>query len=193
MTYMNGDNADCQADRNEGPKTPALLTRTPSGQTDVNTLDAAAFETLRQIMLGRQYGLRLDEDALQESLLILVRRPPLYYSEAAMYGWIRRVAICRMFNACRRKRPVADSAATEAHATSRAPVGDRHLVDRIDHLRDCLERLSNDDRIAVRMFYYEGMNCAQIATYLGTTPGAIWTRLRRARILLRRLIEEVEA
>lgn len=61
-----------------------------------------------------------------------------------------------------------------------------------DTLWQAVQRLKQDQREAVVLFYYEDLPTEEIARIVGATPGAVRTRLSRAREQLRRMLEEVE-
>ena len=53
-----------------------------------------------------------------------------------------------------------------------------------------VQALSQDQREAVVLFYYEDLPTEEIARILGTTPGAVRVRLSRAREKLRSILKE---
>jgi RNA polymerase sigma factor (sigma-70 family) len=53
-------------------------------------------------------------------------------------------------------------------------------------VRDAVALLPSAQRDAVLLHYIEGLSCEEIATALGSTPGAVKARLHRARVDLRR-------
>jgi RNA polymerase sigma-70 factor (ECF subfamily) len=59
---------------------------------------------------------------------------------------------------------------------------------RDDVLHDALARLGEDDAELLRLWAWEQLGPAEIATVLGVTPNAVSLRLRRART---RLVEEI--
>jgi RNA polymerase sigma factor (sigma-70 family) len=78
-------------------------------------------------------------------------------------------------------------AATEARVLAAA--GSRVTLDEREPLadvRDAVLLLPSAQRDAVLLHYIEGLSCQEIATALGTTPGAVKARLHRARVDLRR-------
>jgi RNA polymerase sigma-70 factor (ECF subfamily) len=63
-----------------------------------------------------------------------------------------------------------------------------------DHsdLRQVLGRLSEDLRIPLMLYYFDGHSTESVAATLGISPAAVHTRLSRARRELRKLLEEGE-
>ena len=58
-----------------------------------------------------------------------------------------------------------------------------------DSLRRAVERLPREQREAVVLFYYEDLPTEEIARVVGASPGAVRTRLSRARENLRTMLE----
>lgn len=59
-------------------------------------------------------------------------------------------------------------------------------------LRQAMTRLPTDDALALHLIYWEGLSTAEVAAYMGCTTGALWTRLSRARALLRAQLSSSE-
>lgn len=60
-------------------------------------------------------------------------------------------------------------------------------------LNRAFDTLTEDERLAVTLYYYEGYSTREIAQICDTTDGAIRTRLSRAREALRTRLSEQEA
>ena len=58
-----------------------------------------------------------------------------------------------------------------------------------DTLWRAVEQLPREQREAVVLFYYEDLTTEEIARVAGASPGAVRTRLSRARDKLRNLLE----
>ena len=58
-----------------------------------------------------------------------------------------------------------------------------------DSLRRAVEQLPREQREAVVLFYYEDLPTEEIARVVGASPGAVRTRLSRARENLRTMLE----
>src|SRR5437016_1269218 len=78
-------------------------------------------------------------------------------------------------------------AATEARVLEAAGFGVTYEEpEPLADVRDAVALLPPSQRDAVLLHYIEGLSCEEIATSLGSTPGAVKARLHRARIELRR-------
>ncbi len=56
-------------------------------------------------------------------------------------------------------------------------------------LRAALERLPQEYRMALMLYYFDGKSAGGVAEVLGTSEQAIYTRLSRARKMLRKMLE----
>jgi RNA polymerase sigma-70 factor (ECF subfamily) len=65
--------------------------------------------------------------------------------------------------------------------------------DRLSDLRRMLWRLPENYRIPLMLYFFDGRTTESIAATLDISPGAVYTRLRRARDELRSLLENAEA
>ena len=61
---------------------------------------------------------------------------------------------------------------------------------RADALHDCLDRLSEKSREAIRMRYFEGMRGKQVAEKLGRKPEVVYKALQRIYVTLAQCIEK---
>lgn len=127
------------------------------------------------------------EDAVQDTLLLLTTRIHDYRGEGSLEGWLVRIVA----SACRRmSRGVRNDASRHdsAHvAASAAPLPD-DLACRSElgqALQAALLALPRRDRLVALLAEVEGWTAIEIAGELGTTPGAVRTRLSRIRARLR--------
>jgi RNA polymerase sigma factor (sigma-70 family) len=121
------------------------------------------------------------EDAFQAAFLVLVRKAASIRRHASVGGWLFRVAYRLALHAraggARRERP-ADPADLALAAAARG--------DLWPDLDEEVQRLPEQYRSAAVLCYVEGRSQAEAARLLRTTPGAVNSRLKRAREILRR-------
>ena len=162
------------------------------------------YEKLVYRLAFQQMGNRSDaDDIYQEVFLRLVRHAAKIKSEEHLKAWLIRVTLncCNSLgvkNTQTRGVPYDD---TRARCSSDEdeqfsdpalqredlyPVeGDSESVVRAIH------RLAPDYRAVTFLFYYEEMSIAQIADALEITPGAVKTRLSRARQMLKNELKDL--
>jgi RNA polymerase sigma-70 factor (ECF subfamily) len=125
------------------------------------------------------------EDLVQEALLRGWRAFPRLRDRAATKAWL--FAIVR--NEFRRMR---GAAAADAESLEGVEVVDERQDLAGLEMRDALRALPATYAEALALQVLGGFECAEIARLLGTTEGAIMTRLTRARQALRRLVAPKE-
>ena len=120
---------------------------------------------------------------MQDVFLRLARTERDFESPDHERAWLVVVArnVCRneLKRARRRDRPLSDAAAAEA------PAGDGE-----NEVLAAIRALPEPYRTPVYLYYYEGWPTAKIARLTGRTESGIRTRLKRARALLKRALDE---
>ena len=123
------------------------------------------------------------EDITQETFLRLVRASPPFRDQDHCRAWLLRVAAnCAgdLFRAPWRKRDRPLEEAEGVPAPQPEPGG----------VLEAVLSLPESYHLPVHLFYYEGMSVEEIGAILGKRPGAVRTRLTRARAMLRDKLKE---
>jgi RNA polymerase sigma-70 factor (ECF subfamily) len=182
----------------------ALLQRLRAG-------DAIAAETVVRTHGGRMLAvaqaiLGCEQDSaevVQDAFLSAFRALPRFAGHSTLATWLHRIVV----NAClmrlrRRPRwrqvplddglPVSTGAGRQAQPASPRGESAGTLLEREEmraQVRQCLERLPEAYRTVLVLRDIEELDTEQTARQLGLAPGAVKTRLHRARQALRRLLE----
>lgn len=143
--------------------------------------DAAALEVVVRALipyLTRICGsVALDhgDDALQETMVAIVRNLGSLREPAALHGWARRVAVRESVRVAtgRRRTVPFDPSALELTSS----VGDGATAVEV---RDVLAQLSPEHRAVLVLRHVEGLNEAEMAEVLELAPGTVKSRLHRA-------------
>ena len=126
------------------------------------------------IALGR------GDDALQNTMVAIVRHLGSLREPAALHGWARRIAV--------------REAVRLASAGRTVPVDPGSLVDTLPELRDdatavevrtVLDQLAPEQRAVLVLRYLDGVGQREMAELLGVAPGTVKSRLSRARAAFR--------
>jgi len=126
-------------------------------------------------------------DAAQEALvkaftnLSKLRRP------AAFANWLCRIANGTALDRARRRKTEV-SLDESAHLPLEQPASRAEDADVAREVREALDTLPDASRLAVILHYVNGYSHSEVAEFLGTTEGAVKTRVSRAK---RRLREEM--
>ncbi|MET4052660.1 RNA polymerase sigma-70 factor (ECF subfamily) [Frigoribacterium sp. PvP054] len=132
-------------------------------------------------------------DLLGETQLVAWRRVDQLPGEPLaarlwMFGIARRV-LSTYRRAGARRAALADRLRREIEV--RGPVA--QPADDGDELRALLLELSHLDQEIIRLVHWEGFSLAEVATILDKRPGTVRSRYSRARVALRRAIENHRA
>jgi RNA polymerase sigma-70 factor, ECF subfamily len=128
----------------------------------------------------------------QDVFIQAFRRLPQLQEPEAFGGWIRmithRLAINRL---TRRRKPIAIEQETLDVACGQEddPLGNLLADERIQHVRDGLDRLGTLDRKTLEAFYLQGQSLIEMSDVFEAPIGTIKRRLHVAR---KRLAKEVE-
>lgn len=127
-------------------------------------------------------------DAVQDAFIRAYAR----WSRVRRYdrpdAWVRRVAINRSrdhFRAARRRRGYEDAAAVPEGVDSA-----ESRRDDADAVRVALAALPRQQRIAVTLYYLEGLDVAAVADSMNLSPGAVKFHLSKGRERLAPLLVE---
>lgn len=141
---------------------------------------AVAYATLRDASLAA--------DAVQEACLKAWHKRHTLADPACFAGWLLHIVRRCALDQLRARKPVQSLVATEPSSPA-GVVSDAsdELVRREldDKVRQALEELDDDSRLAVVMRYYDNAPARRIAEVLGCSPAAVDMRLKRARDRLR--------
>lgn len=100
--------------------------------------------------------------------------------------WLMRTALHRVHDHHRREYRKASVLRTVERMVE-AAVEPTEQLD-ILALHEALEKLPSRDLEVIRLTYWHGLSAGEVAAVLRVNPGAIWTRLYRARERLRTLM-----
>jgi RNA polymerase sigma factor (sigma-70 family) len=160
-------------------------TMTRPGQADPALVRAAqrgdpmALGELMEILapyIGRICGpiaLQDGPDATQEALITILRGIRSLKEPAALFGWVRVIAVREAVRVARRTARPSAIPVEEVSAAS-----DPELA--VD-VADTLARLTPEHRAVLMLRYVEGLDEIQAAQILSVPPGTVRSRLFRAR------------
>ena len=122
------------------------------------------------------------QDAVQQALLAVWAR-----RECVEFARLKPYLTRAVMNACR------DIQRARQKAIPMKEMPEMSYQPPDDVLADAVERLPEELRLPLLLHYMEGYKLAEIAGALGQSLPQLTSRLFRARKLLRRMLEEVEA
>ena len=164
--------------------------------------DEAAFRLLVERHIDRAYSIALRivgsaadaEDVVQDTMLkVWSRRGRWEHGRAKFSTWLYRVITNRCFDLLRRPRTEDVDGVPEVqdHQPDAVAVMERNEVS--DLLERAMQRLPEQQRVAVILSYHENMSNNEIADVMETTVSAVEALLKRGRQHLRRLLRRHES
>lgn len=130
-------------------------------------------------LASRPAGSQDGPDAAQEALIAVRRDQRSLRDPAALYGWVRVIAVREAIRVARRARhEIADELVDVPHP------GDPQLV---ADVRDVLARLSPDHRAVLVLRDLEGLDERSVSALLSVEVGTVKSRLHRARQSFRKV------
>jgi RNA polymerase sigma-70 factor (ECF subfamily) len=173
--------------------------------------DAAAFEQLvrdntgRMLSVARRYLRNEDDaqDAVQEAFLSAFKAIDRFEGEAQLSTWLHRIVVnsCLMRLRSRRRKPeesIEDQLPgflENGHLAEPTPGWRARADDLLESseqrrlVRERIEQLPEGHRTVLLLRDIEGYDTQRTAIELEISPGAVKTRLHRARLALREQLE----
>ena len=121
-------------------------------------------------------------DAVSEAIFKAWQKRAALREERMFETWLVRILIRECVNIQRKQKRIIPTEAPPEPA-------DEQSSD-YPELRDALDSLPQEQRVAVVLHYMEGYSVAEIASILHVFQGTISSRLHYARLALRKLLKE---
>jgi len=142
-------------------------------------------------------------DAVQDAFLSAYKAIHTFQENARLSTWLHRIAVnaALMRRRSMRRRPARSldellptfdhtgHHARAPHAWSDAPDTDERRAELTALLRECLDELPDEHREVLALRDIEGLDTSATARVLGISEPAVRTRLHRARLALRTLLD----
>lgn len=135
----------------------------------------------------------LAADAVQEACLKAWHKRASLADPQRFAGWLLHIVRRCALDQLRSRKPVQSLTGAEA-----GPAGETHdastpMMKREEdqRVREALDELDDESRLAVVMRYYDGCAAKEIAQVLGCSPAAVDMRLKRARDRLRQRLSDL--
>ena len=183
------------------PETLELVTRAQAG-------DRAAFDALVRATKQRAYSFALRvtgdhetaADAVQDAYVRAYTSLHRFRRRSAFTTWLYRIVVNASLDAMRsRSRAPEPLAALGEHGTeqrsldvvdvSATPHGEAERRERQAIVLRALQHLSEDHRTVLALFDLEGLSYEEIAEIVGVPLGTVKSRINRARLALRDVME----
>jgi RNA polymerase sigma-70 factor (ECF subfamily) len=148
-------------------------------------------------VLRRQGNAQAAADTVQDAFIEAHRCIHSLRDPARFGAWLRRIALnhCADHLSAEQRRPDQPLADADLDSAALATVPDQ--ADKSEEVRRTVRAavaaLSPANRLAVELFYLDGLSCQEVAEFCGVGVSAIKSRLHEARRHMRKGIEDMHA
>ena len=133
----------------------------------------------------------LVDDIVQETFLTACQKADTFEPGSNFRAWIFAIARFKALGALKRDRNQGNLLANDViELLAREERADHRLEGRVAALDHCIGRMAGSARQAVVLRYSENLGPTEIAQRMGWTVNALNVALSRARVFLRRCVEQ---
>ncbi len=135
------------------------------------------------------------EDAVSEAITIAFQKLDSLKKDEYAKTWLTRILINECFHIRKQQsRITLISDDSESNLNSREYSENKCYTVSDDYfdLYQAMQHLTEDQRLAITLYYYEGYSVKEIAKITGVTQGTVKSRLGRARNQLKQFLKEEE-
>jgi RNA polymerase sigma-70 factor (ECF subfamily) len=169
---------------------PVLLKRAVDG-------DDAAFTEIYTRIAGKMYSLCLRyathteeaNDLFQDGWVKLYKNLDSYRNEGSFEGWARRIFVTTCLDAIKKKKIVFSDIDTAIDVKSDSISGLSKLS--MDDLMKIIRQLPANYQTIINLYIIEDYSHKEIADMLDITENASKSQLHKARVYLKKLLQEV--
>ena len=132
------------------------------------------------------------EDIFQNTVLKAVTKDVSFDAEAALFSWAFITARRDSLNWIRKHRRESVGFDEDILTLIHQDWQNDHLNikgNRFEVLRDCMEELPQKSEKILRLRYFEGLSCGEIADSISITLDAVYKRISRIQNSLRKCVE----
>ena len=132
------------------------------------------------------------EDIFQNTVLKAVTKDVSFEAEAALFSWAFITARRDSLNWYRKHRRESVGIDEDILTLIHHDWQNDHLNpkgNRFELLRDCMEELPQKSEKILRLRYFEGLSCGEIADSISITLDAVYKRISRIQNSLRKCVE----
>jgi RNA polymerase sigma-70 factor (ECF subfamily) len=156
----------------------------------IATRDLAAFETLyrsyharlTRFLINMLHRPHLVEEALNDTLMVVWKRPDAYNGTSKVSTWIFAIAYRTALKArARRDEPLEDKYAEHRASAEARPDQDLEAREVQAILLSAMSQLSADHRAVLDLTYFHDLGYREIAEIMDCPVGTVKTRMHHAR------------
>ena len=130
------------------------------------------------------------EDIMQDSFLDAFKKIGSYSGEGNFGGWLRRIVVNNSLDALKKKN--TDLSFDEVHmdVVEEQDNQNDEIEYKVDEIKKAVEKLSEENRVIISLFLFEGYDHEEISQILDISYNASRTRYSRARKRLLKVLSD---
>lgn len=135
------------------------------------------------------------EDAVSEAITIAFQKLDTLKKDEYAKTWLTRILINECFHIRKQQRKIElISADNESILNSQKYSDNKSYTDSDNclYLYQAMQKLTDNQKLAITLYYYEGYSITEIARMTRVTQGTVKSRLNRARNHLKQFLKEDE-
>ena len=121
------------------------------------------------------------EDVMQDSFLDAFKKIGSYSGEGNFGGWLRRIVVNNSIDALKKRTNDLSFDDVSIEVVEESENSDKEVEYRIDEIKKALGLLSEENRVIISLFLFEGYDHEEISQILNISNNASRTRFSRAR------------
>lgn len=130
------------------------------------------------------------EDVMQESFLDAFRKIQDYKGEGNFGGWLRRIVVNNSIDVIKKRKDMVPVDENLLEVEDEPDNYNEDIEYKVDEIKNALKQLSEDDRVIISLFLFEGYDHEEIAQILNISNNASRTRFSRARARLLKMLSK---
>jgi len=132
------------------------------------------------------------EDILQEAFIRVFKNLDKYSEKGPLGAWIRKITVNTALENYRKNKSIKQQLSNVLELTDLNPIAPDNAIEQLnlEELLRKIQALPTGFRTVFNLYAVEGFNHQEIGELLGISEGTSKSQYSRARLLLRKMIEE---
>jgi RNA polymerase sigma-70 factor, ECF subfamily len=156
-----------------------------------------ALAELHPLLARRIYAFALNrlhdpdeaETVVTDTIMEVWKHASRWDGECKLSTWVLGIANNKVRTAWRQREGPMDELDEDIESDDLGPFAEHLRTEEREHIRHCMERLSDSHREALEAVYFQEFSVEEAGQALGCPPGTVKTRLFHARLGLRKCLE----
>jgi RNA polymerase sigma-70 factor (ECF subfamily) len=130
------------------------------------------------------------EDVMQDSFLDAFRKIDSYSGEGSFGGWLKRIVVNNSLDALKKRKDLVSIEESKIEMEDIQVPYAENVDYKVEEIKSALKNLSEDNRVIVSLFLFEGYDHEEISQVLKISNNTSRTRFSRAKGKLLKILTE---